>query len=269
MRVDSIKGDFVVKPAKASDDPSRVGKVDTIILGVKAWQVPQAAQEIIPMVGEHTFVVPLQNGVDAPAQLVEILGAEHVMGGLCQISAFIAGVGHIRHVGIEPYIAFAELDNRPSQRAESLRKSFEKAGVKAEIPTDIHRAMWQKFLFIASISAVGALTRVPVGILRSLPETRHLLIDVMQEVVAVAQAHRVNLTLDSIDAKMAFIDSMPSDVIPSMQRDILEGRPSELDALVGAILRKGEEVNIPTPLSSLIYQSLSPQELRARGEITY
>lgn len=269
LRVDSILGDFIVEPAQASDDPSQVGVVDVVILGVKAWDVPNAAQAMRPMVGNQTFVVPLENGVDAPEQLASVLGKEHVMGGLCQISAFIAGPGHIRHVGIEPFVAFGELDGRPSQRAEGLLQVLEAAGVKAAIPPDIQISMWEKFLFIATVSGLGAVTRAPADIYRSLPETRQMLIAAFEEIVALARARGVMLPEDTVEKRLAFVDNLPDGLLASMQRDILEGKPSELASQNGAVVRMGAELGVPTPVHSFIYNCLLPQELRARGQLKF
>lgn len=269
LRVDSILGDFIVEPAKVSDDPSQVGEVDVVILGVKAWDVPNAAQAMRPMVGNQTFVVPLENGVDAPEQLASVLGKEHIMGGLCQISAFIAGPGHIRHVGIEPFVAFGELDGRPSQRAEGLLQVLEAAGVKAAIPPDIQISMWEKFLFIATVSGLGAVTRAPADIYRSLPETRQMLIAAFEEIVALARARGVMLPEDTVEKRLAFVDNLPDGLLASMQRDILEGKPSELSSQNGAVVRMGAELGVPTPVHSFIYNCLLPQELRARGQLKF
>lgn len=269
LRVDSILGDFIVEPAQASDDPSQVGVVDVVILGVKAWDVPNAAQAMRPMVGNQTFVVPLENGVDAPEQLASVLGKEHVMGGLCQISAFIAGPGHIRHVGIEPFVAFGELDGRPSQRAEGLLQVLEAAGVKAAIPPDIQVSMWEKFLFIATVSGLGAVTRAPADIYRSLPETRQMLIAAFEEIVALARARGVMLPEDTVEKRLAFVDNLPDGLLASMQRDILEGKPSELSSQNGAVVRMGAELGVPTPVHAFIYNCLLPQELRARGQLKF
>ncbi|RLC62817.1 MAG: 2-dehydropantoate 2-reductase, partial [Chloroflexi bacterium] len=156
LRVDSPQGDFVIHPVQATDDAAQVGIVDVVLVGVKAWQVPEAAQAMAPLVGADTFVVPLQNGVEAPSQLAAVLGDEHVLGGLCRIVSFVVEPGHVRHAGLEPYVAFGELDNRPSERVRRLQAAFARAGVTAEIPADIGAAMWEKFLFIASFSGVGA-----------------------------------------------------------------------------------------------------------------
>jgi 2-dehydropantoate 2-reductase len=269
LRVDSIKGDFVIHPARAESDLAKVGSVEVVLVGVKAWQVPDAAQAMKSLIGESTYVVPLQNGVDAPAQLAEELGEEHVLGGLCQISAMVAGPGYIRHVGIDPLVAFGELDNRPSERTERLKEAFGRAEVRVEIPADIQVALWDKFLFITSISGVGAITRAPTNITRDMPETRRMLEGMMREIIAVANARHVNLRDEAVSRRMAFIDQMPPGVIPSMQRDLLEGRPSELESLVGAVARMGQEVGVPVPLSAFIYHCLLPQELRARKELEF
>ncbi|MHC2994875.1 MAG: 2-dehydropantoate 2-reductase [Candidatus Atribacteria bacterium] len=269
LRVDSVKGDFVLQSVQATDDPGQVGVVDVVLLGVKAWQVPKAAQAMRPMVGPDTCVVPLQNGVEAPAQLVAVLGAQHVLGGLAKIISFKVGPGHIRHAGAEPYVAFGELDNRLSERAERLCQAFERAGVMVEIPPDIQAALWEKFLFIVSWGGVGAVTRAPIGVLRTVPETRQMLEQAMHEIFAVALARNITLPEDIIGKTMAFVDRLPPDGTASLQRDIVEGKPSELASWNGAVVRLGQEVRVATPLHAFIYHSLLPLELRARGQVQF
>jgi 2-dehydropantoate 2-reductase len=270
LRIDSIAGDFVVRGAHTTDDPATVGVVDAVIVGVKAWQVPEAAEALRPMLGPETCVVPLQNGVEAPAQLAGVLGDEHVLVGLCRIIAFIAGPGHVRHAGAEPYVAFSEMDDRPSDRVERLRRAFERAeGVTVEIPEDIQAALWRKFLLVAAWSGLGAITRAPVGIFRSQPETRPLLEGAMREIFHVAQARGVGLPPQTVRETMTFMDNLPPEGTASMQRDIMEGRPSELDSQNGAVLRLGQEAGVPTPLHAFIYHSLLPLERKARGELRF
>ena len=269
LRVDSINGDFHVKPVQATDDPKQVGVVDAVLACVKSWQVPDAALAMRPMVGEDTFVVPLENGVDAPAELANILGKDKVLGGLCHIVSFVAGPGHIKHAGIDPDLQFGEMNKRHSQRAERLREAFENAGVNVRIPDDIQVAMWEKFLFISAMSGVGGLTRAPAGVMRTVPETRELLVRAMREVVTVAHANEVGLAEDTVDKTMAFIDKLPYAATASMQRDIIEGRPSELASQNGAVVRMGLERGILTPTHTDIYAALLPQELRARGEVKF
>jgi 2-dehydropantoate 2-reductase len=270
LRVESIAGNFVVDPVQATEDPNEVGLVDAILVAVKAWQVRQAAREMRPMVGSETFVVPLENGVEAPAQLAAVLGEKHVLGGLCRIISALVEPGHVRHAGISPTITFGEMDGRRSERAERLRDAFQRAeGVTPEIPADVRVAMWEKFLFIAALSGVGAVTRAPVGVLRSLPETRRMLEQAMEEILAVGQARGVALPREAITETMVFIDGLPPDGTASMQRDVMAGRPSELASQNGTVVRLGREASVETPLHAFITHSLLPQERRARGELAF
>jgi len=270
LRVTSIDGDFVVQPARATDDPATLGAVDVVLLGVKAWQVAAAAGAIRPLVGPGTVVLPLQNGIEAPDLLADALGAEHVLGGLCRIIGYLVAPGQIRHAGAEPYIAFGSLEPSTRDRAEALRTAFGRTrGVRAEIPSDIRAAMWSKFLFIAALGGVGALTRAPVGIIRGDPECRRLLQDAMVEIRAVAVGHGIALPADLVQQTLAFVDSLPADGTASMQRDIVHGRPSELDAQVGAVVRLGQRVGVAVPLNRIILSALLPLERMARGELEF
>jgi 2-dehydropantoate 2-reductase len=269
LKVDSIKGDFVVKPVKATNDPRQVGEVDIVLLAVKAWDVPEAARLMAPMVGAHTGVIFLGNGVDGAEQIAAELSRAHTLGGLCRISVFIAGPGHIRHVGIEPFVAFGELDGHASPRVENLRAAFERAGVNVSVPADIQAAMWEKFAFIAAVSGVGAVTRAPAGAFRGLPGTRKMLEQAIEEIVRLAKARRIALPEDTAAKTMAIIDNMAPAVIASMHRDIVEGRPSELESQNGAVVRMAQEIGLPTPTHTFIYHSLLPQELKARRQLEY
>jgi 2-dehydropantoate 2-reductase len=269
LRVDSILGDFLLKPVQAVDDPGHLEPVDIVLLAVKAWQVQEAAGQMGSLVGADTGVIFLGNGIEAHEQLSAILGPEHVIGGMTHISSFIAGPGHIRHVGIKPDIVFGELNGEKSERVEQLLQAFERANVEAKVPQDILAAIWEKFVFIAAISGVGAITRAPIGITRKLPETRRLLQAAIEEIEALARLKGINLADDVTALTMAFCDNLAPAVTASMQRDIMEGRRSELDSQNGAVVRLGLEMNVPTPVNQYIYASLLPQELRARQEVDF
>ena len=125
-----------------------------MLVAVKAWQVAEAAKGLRPMLGAATFVVPLQNGIEAPDTLAAELGRDRVLGGLCRIIAWAEGPGHIRHAGVAPSVTLGELDAPGSPRAEALVAAFARArGVQAEIAPDVRAAMWEKFLFIAAPAA--------------------------------------------------------------------------------------------------------------------
>jgi 2-dehydropantoate 2-reductase len=215
------------------------------------------------------MVLPLQNGVEAPGILVKVLGKKHVLGGLCGIFSFRAGPGHIRHTGVDPYIKFAELDNKISDRVVRLRDALKVNVASVEIPADIQVAMWKKLLSIVPFSALGAITRSPIGIWRSQEATFRIAEQCLEEIYKVAKAHNVNLPDDCVAEELIVYNNLPSESKTSMQRDLMEGRPSELDAQLGAVVRLGREKKVPTPVHDIIYYSLLPMELKARGEITF
>jgi 2-dehydropantoate 2-reductase len=256
LRVDSPNGDFVINPARATDDVNQVGEPDLVILGVKAWQVPDAARAIKPVVGSITTVLPLQNGVDAVPQLVDELGSKNVIGGLCRIVSFVVEPGHIRHAGFTPTIIIGELDNQRTERITKIEDVFKHAGLDTTIATDIQVALWTKFLFIASFSGVGALANAPAGVLRSDPKRRAQMLSAMQEIYALAHARGVKLPSDSVEKVMAAVDGLPDDATSSMQRDIAAGKASELESQNGAVVRMARESGIDVPTHALIYQSL-------------
>jgi 2-dehydropantoate 2-reductase len=253
----------------AIEDTALAGEVDVVLVGVKTWQVPEVAGNIQPLLGDDTIVIPLQNGVEAPDRLAEAIGRDHVGCGLAKIFCFLDGPGHIRHTGIDPYIAFGECDNRPSARVENLRQVLQDAGIKAEVSSDIMVALWEKFLFVVAWGGIGAVSRAPIGAIRSLPATRRLLEQGMREIFNVARARDIQLNEDIVAASMKFIDSLPPMGTTSMQRDIVEGRPSEIDAWNGAVVRLGDEAGVDVALHRFIYDSLRPLELAARGEISF
>ncbi|HUR82737.1 MAG TPA: 2-dehydropantoate 2-reductase [Thermoanaerobaculia bacterium] len=264
LRVESIHGDFAVDRVQATDDPASAGVMDAILLTVKAWQIAEAAATIAPMLKEDTLVIPLENGIDAPEVLIPIVGREHVAGGLCAIVSYIVAPGHIRHAASDPFVMFGELDNTRTDRIERLRAAFEQAGINAQVPPDIQHSMWTKFLFIAVMSGVGALTRVPVGEWRSVPEIRELVTAALHEVAALAIARGIDLGDDAVEKTWQRYDALAPASTSSLQRDVMEGKPSELDAQLGAIVRLAREANVAVPVASMLYHALLPQERRAR-----
>jgi 2-dehydropantoate 2-reductase len=266
--VKSINGDFTVHGAKATEQPEMVGTVDVVLCCVKSWQVPEAAKHMRAIVGPETVVIPLLNGVEAHDTLSRELGADHVMPGLCKLITMIDGPGHIRHAGADPYLAFGEVDGSNSERGEKVARLFAGAkGMNVHLSQNIISQLWQKFMLIAPWSGMGALTRSPVGVIRSMSETRTMLMDSMREVYDVARANGIDIEEKAMREIMSFIDNLPPEGTASMQRDIIAGRPSELHEQCGAVVRYGELAQVPTPVTRFTYHSLLPLERRARCEL--
>jgi 2-dehydropantoate 2-reductase len=267
LRLETPSGETII-PTEATDNPSEIGSVDAVLVGVKAWQVTDAANAIRPLVGSDTVVVPLQNGVEAASELAAVLGSG-TLGGMCGTLSFVAGPGHIRSVGGQNFIKFGELDNTQTERVERLRQCFARANVSVEVPANILKALWDKFLMVTSFGGVGSITRAPIGVTRAVPETRRLLEQCLQEALAVAKARSIPMADTAVADTMKFYDALPANGTTSLQRDFADGKMTELEYWNGAVVRLGREVSVPTPTNEFIYDCLLPLELRARGKITF
>jgi 2-dehydropantoate 2-reductase len=192
-----------------------------------------------------------------------------VLGGLCGTLSWITAPGRIRNIGATNFIRFGEIDNRRTERVERLRQAFERTGLTVEVPADIEKAVWDKFILISSFGGVGTVTRAPIGVVRTMPETRQMLQECAAEVVAVARARHVALAETAVADTMAYLDKFAHEGTTSMQRDISTGRKSELEAWNGAVVRLGREAGVPTPLNAFIYRTLLPLERRARGAVAF
>ena len=269
LRLDAGSKQYFVQPAHASAEPAEIGPVDGVILGIKTWQVTEAAQAMRPMIGPQTFVLTLQNGIDAPSQVAEALGWEHVVAGRCAIVSFIVAPGHIRALGDGIDIAFGEWDNRPSARTAALQALFLRAGFSSAIAANIQQSLWEKLMFVVAWGSVGAVTRAPMGVIRAVPEARRLHAQAVREIAAVARAHRIAITDEAIERTLGSPDTVPATGTTSLQRDLAAGKPSELEAWTGAVVRLAQAAQVPVPAHDFMYASLLPTELRARGKLEF
>lgn len=265
LHIDDVKGDFEVHP-RATDDPKSVGFVDAVLLAVKGWQVPGAIETVRPLMGPGTIVVPLMDGIEAPDQLAAAFGRDRVMGGLAVMYGSVVSPGHIRNTLPDSSISIGEFGGHRNERVAQLQNAFEHAGVKAKIVPDIEASLWQKLIMVGPWSGVGAVTRAPLGVIRSIPETRELLEGAMREVLAVAQARGTALPHDSLEQASAFLDRISPEALGNMG-GILNGRPTELETEIGVIVRLGRTLGVDVPRHAFLYAALLPQEQRARGKI--
>ncbi len=270
IRVDSPLGAFTVRVAAAAEDPAALPPAEAVLLAVKAWQVSEVAPRLATLVAPGGVVVPLQNGVEAADQLTQALGPDRVAGGVIKVLAWIDAPGAVKHVGNPPVVIMGERGPRggaASPRLDALAAALARAGVDARVSREVEREIWEKFLTIEPWGAIAAASRAPIGVLRSLPETRALHQAAMREVVALARARGVELAADAVAKTEAFLDAVPPEGTASMQRDIGAARPSELEDQVGAVRRLGRQSGVATPVHDALYAVLLPQETAVRGRI--
>jgi 2-dehydropantoate 2-reductase len=260
LRVRSVRGDSATV-VHATDDPADVGACDCVLFCVKAYDTQEAAEQLAPLLHEETAVVSLQNGVDNEEKIAAAIGANHVLGGVAYVFASVVEPGVIRHTGGAGGFTFGELDGSQSERGARLCDLCGEAGIPAELVADIRARLWQKFAFICAQGGVTASARVALGQIRETPETWHLFVRIVDEVVALAAAEGVSLAPEVAAAPLAWARSLEPTVLSSLHDDLVHGRRMELEALHGFVVRRSGEHGLQAPISEMIYALLKPHAL--------
>ena len=260
LRVITGKEEFTVN-CDATDEPSRVGPVDLVMLTVKTYQNPQAIPALLPMVGADTTVLCLQNGIDSYEAAVAAIGSDKVLPGAAYIEASVQGPGVVSQAGEVVRIAFGELDGRVSQRGQQISDVLEQSGIPAKFDTDIHKTLWTKFVFIATMAGLTSLSRAKMAQLMPRPEGRQLIKACLQEIATVGWSTGINLEPAIVEQTLEYMEGSMAQLHASMHADITAGRPLELDALNGAVVRTGKAAGVPTPINDVIYAMLKPYEM--------
>jgi 2-dehydropantoate 2-reductase len=258
LRVEGGRGETLINPVRATDDPAKIGPVDFVMFCVKLWDVESAGERIRPLIGAGTAVLPFQNGIDAAERLIPILGADAVMGGVAQISATIAEPGVIRQTGTFMRLVFGELAGGKSERGERFLGICRQAGFDTTHSAAIQSEIWMKFILLASNSAMTAATRSPIGRLRGDPDIMAVWEKATQEVIDVANAKAIALPADALERVMGFVPSAPPAMMASMAHDLIRGSRIELPWLSGKVVALGRELGVPTPVHAVLHAVLKP-----------
>lgn len=250
-------GEFTVR-IRATDRAEAVGSVDLVLVCVKTYDTDSVLPQLPPLVGPHTAVLSLQNGVDNAERIARVVGVEHVLGAVAYVSSALQAPGVVHQLAGAGRIVFGELGGEVTQRARRLLEVFRRAGIEAELSPDVRTEIWQKFLFICGFSGVTALTRLPIGTVLACPQTRQFFCGVLEEVREVARALSVGLPADCVERAVATAEGFEPWARGSLYVDLVGGRRLELEALNGTVVRLGGERGVPTPLNFAVYAALKP-----------
>ena len=258
LSIKSPHGDFVIRPASVTDSPKDVGVVDYVIVAVKHYQLPGAISGIPPLIDQGTTIVPLLNGIDAHEHIIQVVGPQPVIGGYCTLVSMIEAPGIIRHETQLHRVEIGELNGVKTERVENLVQAWKSSGVEAIHAEDILAAMWTKFLLISSFGGISSLCRANLGEIMETPQTRELFAQAMEEVTQLAVKQGIALAADIVQSTMSFVEGVEPSVTSSMQRDVAAGRPFELEAFSGTIVRLARQHGVQTPIHDTIYALLLP-----------
>ena len=263
LQIRSQRGDFTVA-VDATDQTTDVGPVDLVLFTVKTYHNEEAIPLVRPLMGDGTAVLTLQNGVDSWEQLQAALGRGKVLPGAMYLEAKVEAPGIVSQQGNVYRLVFGEADGSTSARAQAIAEMFRRAGMPTEVSSDVLRVLWTKWLFIATLAGVTTSSRASLAELLATPASRQLVVQVMREVEAVGRRRWINLDRDVVKQTLRYMDTEARFLKASMHTDLENGRPLELEALNGAVVRLGKELAIPTPANEVIYALLKPHDLKHR-----
>lgn len=256
LTVYSALGDMHLRDVQCTENTRDIGHADIVMIAVKLWATDEAIQNAKPLLGKNTGIISFQNGILAEESLIAAYSSQHAMGGVANIAALIEEPGVIRHNGNMASLAFGELNNTQSERAQSLLTACSRANIKAEIPDDINRAIWEKYIRLVTMSAMTTLCRMPIGPIRDEVHTRNLLSQILAEIIDVGKAKGLKFSDNVLQEQLDIIDGYPPSMVASMCGDLRRGYPLEVPWFSGTIVRLGKELNIPTPANGFVYAAL-------------
>ena len=259
LKVIQPEGEYSVD-VKATDDPSKIGPVDLVILSVKTYQNEQAIPLMKPLIENGSVVITLQNGVESATEVGLVYGPKRVLPGSAYLLCNIDSPGVVRQRAPIVSMTFGEANGNKSPRAIGIQDTFLKAGIEADLSEDIMRALWSKLLYNTPANSLACASRLTPRAFFDYPEGNSSFRSVFQEVANVATASGVPFGEIDIQDAMKLVADRPLDGKGSMQSDLENGKPLELEAIVGSVGRFGRKVNVATPLMDLLYALLLPHK---------
>ena len=261
----AVLGDFVAR-GRAEDDTAKVGPVDLVLVGVKAYDNPTALPLLRPLLGPGTAVLTVQNGVDSPAEVAAVAGEERTLGGTTYIATALEAPGLIVQTGDHRRIVFGEAFGdlpRTTDRVQRIHEALAAADIQSVPVGDGRVPIWEKFIFLAALAGFTGAARLPIGPVWADPFTREMFLAGSREIEAVARAEGVPVAADVVERITPYVEKIPGSMRSSLLIDLQQGKRIEVESLHGSVVRRGAARGVPTPIMSTLYAVL---KLHAAGE---
>ena len=264
LRISGPDGEEVISPqtvtAAAVD-----GSYDLILLAVKATALRPAMDDLAPAAGPRAAILPFLNGMDHMRVLNERFGPDRVLGGVVKVVTDLAADGTIRQLAPMASITLGEQNGGLTARATQIAAALSGAGFEVSASADITAGMWFKWVLIASTGALTSLLRGTVGEIAAEPGGTTAAAALVAEAAAVSAAAGYPLPPGERDATLAFLTRPGAPTTSSLSRDLLAGRPTEAEQILGDLTRRGAAAGLGTPVLDLATLALRVYESRLAG----
>ena len=227
------------------EEMQKLAPADLVLIATKTCSLETALDNIVPLVTDHTILLPLLNGITAADVVRKKFPQSPVLQGFFLGHASVREGNRISHDGVGSFYLGGE-----TRALTEVKQLFDRADIPAELPADFQSAMWKKFVLNVGVNQTQAIFRANYGQMQNSPDLLDFARRLMEEAVLVAQAEQVSGTEEMVSAGMQVICSIPGDVMTSMLQDVLAGRTTEVESFAGTICAKAARYNIPVPLNA-------------------
>lgn len=236
--------------------PEEAVPVRLVIVAVKHYHLDQAISEMKGAVGPQTIIISVMNGIDSEGRIGVVYGRSKVIYGLT------LGIDAVREGNSITFknqgrILFGEEKNTEiSRRVRNISDLFTRAGIAHEIPPDMIRSLWFKFMINVGVNQVSAALNATYGVLQTSMEAHKLMDSAMLEVIAIAGKLHVNLSEEDIVEWYKVLGTLNPTGKTSMLQDVEARRPTEVEMLAGTVIKLGKHHGVPTPVNQKLYEEL-------------
>jgi 2-dehydropantoate 2-reductase len=254
--VSKSHGDFTVRP-KTITTPQIDSPYDIILLSVKSYDLAAAVHDFAPAVGPQTVIIPQLNGMHHMDVLTEKFGKAPVLGGVCFVATQVDAQGRIVQLLEFQSLTYGELDGKKTERIEAVHQVLSGAGFDAAISTDISRAMWEKWVWLATIGSVTCLLRGNIGDVVASPGGTETALSILHECAAIAAACGYPMSDAFLAKHKPQLIASGSTLTSSMYRDLNDHARVEADTILGDLLERGRKHGVSAPLVQAAFVNLS------------
>ena len=255
---ESATGEILKAFPLASSDPLDVKDSDLMVVFVKSTATEAVAKQFVPMAGEHTVVLTLQNGLGNEDILRKHFGEHRTAAGVTSQGATFLGPGKIRHAGSGPtHICMSDKKN---EKLSAVVAALKDSGFEVDIEENIADLVWSKLIINVGINAVTAISGLENGKLLDYPEMKSLMADLVEEAVKVAEKKGVKLSYSNPIELVYEVSEKTAENRSSMLQDFDRGSFTEIDFINNAIVREGAKLGIDTPYNRQISELVKTME---------
>jgi 2-dehydropantoate 2-reductase len=256
LQIVSPHGDVTLAPKLVTAGQIE-GPYDAILLTVKAFSLAAALDDLAPAVGPDTMILPVLNGMKHVDTLIGRFGAHTVAGCVCKVATMVDNKGRIVQLAPVQELAYGEMNGQPSARTAALDTEMQGAAFDARLSATIERDMWEKWILLATMGGITCLMRGTIGEVEGAPGGVAFALGFLDEVAAIVSAAGVAPSAAFLAGARALFTQKESPQTSSMYRDLVKGRPVEVEQIIGDLLVRGQRAGLASPLVATAYTHLS------------